>query len=117
MEITVEGLPLDAYIQKKVAEEVAKIAVVPQVSDGFLKGKEAWIWLSEYTGMGRDNLMRKIIKNSAFRTSIDISKNPDTGWVIFPQNRTGGSSGYKFNRKKAIEWLNRKGFVLNAVLR
>ena len=111
MELLVEGLPLDTYIQKKVTEEVAKITIAPQVPDGFLKGKEAWDWLSEYTGMGRETLTKKIVKNSAFRTSIDISKSPDTGWVIFPQSHTGGSSGYKFNRKKAIEWLNRKGLV------
>ncbi|MDG6130795.1 DUF771 domain-containing protein [Lactococcus petauri] len=107
----VEGIPLDTYIKQLVAEEVAKQVVPSKESDGFIKGKEAWKWLAEYTGMGRDSLMKKIIKNSSFRTSIDISKSPDTGWVIFPQSHTGGSSGYKFNRKKAIAWLNRKGFA------
>lgn len=107
----VEGVPLDIYIKQVVAEEVAKKSNDPQISDGFVKGKEAWNWLSEYTGMGRESLMKKIIKNSSFRTNIDISKSPETGWVIFPESHTGGSSGYKFNRKKAITWLNRKGFV------
>ena len=111
MEIVFEGLPLDTYIRQIVAEEVAKQVVNPQISDGFIKGKDAWSWLAEYTGMGRETLMKKIIKNSSFRTSIDISKSPDTGWVVFPKSHTGGSSGYKFNRKKAVEWLNRKGFV------
>ncbi|WP_270318946.1 hypothetical protein [Lactococcus petauri] len=111
MELMVEGVPLDVYIRQLVAEEVAKKSIEPQISDGFVKGKEAWNWLAEYTGMGRDSLMKKIIKNSSFRTSIDISKSPETGWVVFPKSHTGGSSGYKFNRKKAIAWLNRKGFV------